>query len=100
MENGCILNTKGLLLEPVKSFWDLAGSCSDEATFEEVNVELDKLRHQTNNVNVRSANVGGIGQKNSEPLQTPNGKAQPANATNPKSKPKPSMQLHSYILTH
>jgi hypothetical protein len=37
---------EGLLLKPVKSFWDMAGSCSDEATVEEVKAELDKLRHQ------------------------------------------------------
>ena len=37
---------QGLLLKPVKSFWDMAGSCSDEATVEEVKAELDKLRHQ------------------------------------------------------
>jgi bifunctional DNA-binding transcriptional regulator/antitoxin component of YhaV-PrlF toxin-antitoxin module len=37
---------QGLLLKPVKSFWDMAGSCSDVATVEEVKAELDKLRHE------------------------------------------------------
>ena len=36
----------GLLLKPVKSFWDMVGSCSDEATVEEVKAELDKLRNE------------------------------------------------------
>jgi bifunctional DNA-binding transcriptional regulator/antitoxin component of YhaV-PrlF toxin-antitoxin module len=37
---------QGLLLKPIKSFWDTLGSCSDVATVEEVKAELDKLRHQ------------------------------------------------------
>ena len=37
---------EGLLLKPMNSFWDWAGSLSDIATVEEVKAELDKLRHE------------------------------------------------------
>ncbi len=37
---------KGLLLKPVKSFWDMAGAYSDVATVEEVKAELDKMRNE------------------------------------------------------
>lgn len=37
---------QSLLLKPIKSIWDMVGSCSDVATVEEVKEELDKLRHQ------------------------------------------------------
>jgi len=42
-----VLDTgEGILLKPKQSFWDLIGSGSKNATVEEMNQLLDKLRHE------------------------------------------------------
>lgn len=41
-----VLTNEGLLLKPKKSFWDMLGAYSDFGTPEEVNKELDALRHE------------------------------------------------------
>jgi len=50
MEEGtrlAVLDTEeGILLKPKQSFWDLIGSGSKNATVEEMNKLLDKLRHE------------------------------------------------------
>ncbi len=34
------------MLKPMNSFWDWAGAFSDDATVEEIKKELDKMRHE------------------------------------------------------
>ena len=41
-----VITNEGLLLKPKKSFWDMLGAYSDFGTPEEVNKELDALRHE------------------------------------------------------
>ena len=42
-----VLDTKeGILLKPQKSIWDMIGAYAEYATVEELNKELDKLRHE------------------------------------------------------
>ena len=50
IEEGTRLEVKvtdeGILLKPIKSFWDMLGAYSQYGTPEEVKKELDELRHE------------------------------------------------------
>ena len=37
---------EGILLKPKKSIWDMIGAYAEYATAEELNKQLDKLRHE------------------------------------------------------
>ena len=37
---------EGILLKPKKSIWDMIGAYAEYATVEELNKQLDKLRHE------------------------------------------------------
>jgi AbrB family looped-hinge helix DNA binding protein len=37
---------EGILLKPKKSIWDMIGAYAEYATVEELNQQLDKLRHE------------------------------------------------------
>jgi AbrB family looped-hinge helix DNA binding protein len=37
---------EGILYKPKKSIWDMIGAYSSHGTVEEINKELDKLRHE------------------------------------------------------
>jgi AbrB family looped-hinge helix DNA binding protein len=37
---------EGILLKPKKSIWDMIGEFAEYATVEELNKQLDKLRHE------------------------------------------------------
>ena len=41
-----IETSEGILFKPKKSIWDMIGAYSKHGTLEEVNKELDKLRHE------------------------------------------------------
>ncbi|MCW4000905.1 MAG: AbrB/MazE/SpoVT family DNA-binding domain-containing protein [Candidatus Bathyarchaeota archaeon] len=42
-----VLDTEdGILLKPKKSIWDMIGAYADYVTAEELNKQLDKLRHE------------------------------------------------------
>ena len=46
--SGFVIEEKkqGLLLKPIKSFWDMVGSGSDAATADKIDKLLYKLRHE------------------------------------------------------